>query len=120
MAQQATSEELVALTVLFGRIASIAAATGGKATESSANLSIPGTMVASPRNEAALALVVEMPGSFRVDFAPTHPSPLEIPSHSGRYGRTGACARRTGSSTSGPMVGSALRLFCRTMRIASA
>jgi hypothetical protein len=77
MAPPATSEKLVALNALYGRIASIAAAMGGKAAESSANLRIPGIMVASPRNEAAPALVVEMPDRFRVDFAPTHPLTIE-------------------------------------------
>lgn len=73
MAPQATSEKLVALNALYGRIASIAAAMGGRATESSVSLSTPSVMVASPRTETTPSLVVEMPGSFRVDFAPTHP-----------------------------------------------
>lgn len=73
MAPQATTEKLVALNALYGRIASIAAAMGGRAAESSVSLSIPSVMVASPRTETTPSLVVEMPGSFRVDFAPTHP-----------------------------------------------
>lgn len=73
MAQQATSEKLVALTALYGCIASIAAAMGGRATESSVSLPIPSVMVASPRTETTPSLVVEMPGNFGVDFVPAFP-----------------------------------------------
>lgn len=90
MVPQATSEKLVALTALYGRIATIAAAMGGSAAESSVDLSIPSAMVASPHTEATPSLVAEMPGNFRVDFVPAYPLTIgntlairAVPTHEG-------------------------------------
>jgi len=68
-----TGDKSAALDELYRRITRFAEVMGGTASRTVLSVSVPVAMVSAPRSEDAPALVAEMPGNFRVDFAPSFP-----------------------------------------------
>jgi hypothetical protein len=56
--------------VLYGRIALITTAMGGSAFHGTVARFFDAALVAEPRSEVVPVLLVEVPGGFRVEFAP--------------------------------------------------
>ncbi len=71
--QQVGNDKSAAISHLYSRIEKVAIAMGGTTHRTTASRSLPGAMVAVPRSEDVPALLVEMPNSFHVDFAPLYP-----------------------------------------------
>ena len=73
MTEQTSGARAAALDDLYSRISRIAGQMGGTASPRTSAVGFLAASVLSSHNENAPALHVEMPGGFRVDFAPLHP-----------------------------------------------
>src|SRR5271168_3570238 len=73
MTEQTSETKVGKLHELYARITRIAEEMRGTASRFALGRSLPDAMVASPRSEEVPALHVEMPGGFKVDFAPSRP-----------------------------------------------
>jgi hypothetical protein len=73
MAEQIEHDKSAGLERLYARITKISEDMDGIATRTAQSLGLPTAMVPTPSRDDVPVLLVRMPDTFQVDFAPSHP-----------------------------------------------